>query len=243
MNLSATIAKMRAAGMTSEAIVLALECLVIESEKPAASLEEIRAERKREADRVRMADRRATVALQSRDTGEKKVPDKEIPHTPLEINLQEKTPSTRDVGVSSEELAFEAWNALAAALGLPRAQFLTPERRRKIRTRLAECGGLDGWRDALAKIRGSPWCQGENDRGWRADLDFLLQRKSFTKLMEGSYDGRSGRAQTAKRNSIHDTLDAIDAVTDEAIRRANGYGAEGGEEDFDQLPGLRKSAV
>ena len=228
--------------MSGEAIALALECIVLEA-PPAASLEEIRAERKREADRVRMAERRATVALQSRDTGQKKVPDKEIPHTPLEINLQEKIPSTRETPISVEEQAFEAWNALASAEGLPKAQFLTPERRRKIKTRLGECGGLDGWRDALAKIRGSPWCLGENASGWRADLDFVLQRKSFTKLMEGSYDGRPGQTQAAKRSPIHDTLAAIDAVADEAIRRAGGHGEEGSEEDSDLLPGLRQSAA
>jgi hypothetical protein len=190
-----------------------------------------------------MAERRATVALQSRDTEQKKVPDKEIPHTPLEINLQEKIPSTRETPIPVEDSAFEAWNVLATDEGLPKAQFLTPERRRKIKSRLAECGGLDGWRDALAKIRGSPWCLGENASGWRADLDFVLQRKSFTKLMEGSYDGRPGRTQAARHNPIHDTLAAIDAVADEAIRRATGHSEEGREEDFDLLPGLRKSAA
>jgi hypothetical protein len=39
--------------------------------------------------------------------------------------------------------------------------------------------------DALER---SAFCRGENDRGWRADFDFLLQPKSFTKLLEGAYD-------------------------------------------------------
>ena len=58
MNLSATIQRLEEEGFTPDQIVKMLKCLVL-GEQPAASLEEIRAERKREADRVRMAERRA----------------------------------------------------------------------------------------------------------------------------------------------------------------------------------------
>lgn len=81
MNVTETIAKMKAAGLTAEAIVTALECVVIEQPRaPELTADEMRAQRKREADRVRIAQCRATIALQSRDTEVKK----EIPHTPLE---------------------------------------------------------------------------------------------------------------------------------------------------------------
>src|SRR5690606_31060409 len=67
---------------------------------------------------------------------------------------------------------------------------LTEERRAKLRQRLADAGGLDGWRAALDKLARSPHCTGQNDRGWRADLDFLLQKSSFLRLLEGRYDPR-----------------------------------------------------
>lgn len=86
------------------------------------------------------------------------------------------------------QLAFDAWNDLAIDLALPIAQVLTPERKTKLRRRLEECGGLEGWAAALARIRGSPFLLGKNDRRWKADLDFVLQKKSFTRLMEGSYE-------------------------------------------------------
>lgn len=237
MNLSATIQRLEEEGFTPDQIVKMLKCLVL-GEQPAASLEEIRAERKREADRVRMAERRATVALQSRDTEEKKVSDKEIPHTPLEINFQENNYSPREGGKSDEELAFDAWNDLASQADLPKAQVLTAERRRKLKARLAECGGIDGWHGALAKIRGSPWCRGENDRGWRADLDFVLQSKSFTRLMEGSYDGRSpGRHEAVGGvNSRSENERILASILAEAKRR------EDGEGDSD-LPGFDARAA
>lgn len=82
--------------------------------------------------------------------------------------------------------AFEKWNDVARMAGLPVAKSLTPTRRRQIRARLA-ADGLDGWCEALAAVADSPLCLGQNERGWRADLDFVCQPKSFAKLREGSY--------------------------------------------------------
>ncbi|MGE0718530.1 MAG: hypothetical protein AB7P02_23990 [Alphaproteobacteria bacterium] len=90
------------------------------------------------------------------------------------------------------EAAFAEWNALADEVDLPKAQVLTKPRRAALRQRLHEAGGIEGWRGAMARIRGSPFLRGENDRGWRADLDFVLQAKSFTRLLEGAYDGKPG---------------------------------------------------
>lgn len=84
--------------------------------------------------------------------------------------------------------AVQLWNALADELDLVRAQTVNATRLKHLRARLAECGGIEGWRAALGRIRGSPFLLGQNERGWKADLDFVLQQKSFTRLMEGSYD-------------------------------------------------------
>lgn len=88
------------------------------------------------------------------------------------------------------ELAFQAWNTLAEQTGLPKAQILTQPRRSSLAKRLTECGGLEGWNAALDKVRCSHFLNGGGDRGWKVDLDFVLQASSFAKLMEGSYDDR-----------------------------------------------------
>lgn len=97
--------------------------------------------------------------------------------------------------------AVSAYNLTAEAAGWPKVRALSKERRAALRARLAEAGGIEGWHAALAKARASPLCNGQNDRGWVASFDFLTQRKSFTRLMEGNYDERpacnrpsSGRA-------------------------------------------------
>ncbi len=51
---------------------------------------------------------------------------------------------------------------------------------------------MDGWSAALAMLASSPHCLGQNDRGWRASLDFLLAPASFLKLIEGQYQARPG---------------------------------------------------
>ena len=107
--------------------------------------------------------------------------------------------------------AIEAFNELAVEFNLPRAQLINSKRRRMVRLRLRDAGGLKGWAAALEKIRGSPFCQGKNDRGWRIDLDSLCQPKTFTNLMEGRYDDRRSQNQS--------DYDARRAEQGEALRR------------------------
>jgi len=86
-----------------------------------------------------------------------------------------------------------AYNDAAADAGWPQAQKLTKARAAALKARLKDCGGLEGWVGALARARASPHLCGQNDRGWTASLDFLIQQSSFAKLMEGNYDPRIGR--------------------------------------------------
>lgn len=85
------------------------------------------------------------------------------------------------------EHVVEAWNEMASRCGLPRIAKLTPQRRRQLLARLRQ-NTIEEFTEAILAIERSPFLRGENDRGWRADFDFLLQPKSFTKLIEGSYD-------------------------------------------------------
>lgn len=143
---------------------------------------------------------------------------------------------------SEEKLAFEAWNDLAQDLSLAKAQQLTPERKSKLKARLAECGGLDGWLVAMGKIRGSPFLRGDSG-DWRATLDFVLQKSSFMKLMEGAYDDRPGqkRASANRGASLRDAFAALDAVADAAVSRAGGLRPEDHEAPLGDVPRLRES--
>jgi uncharacterized protein YdaU (DUF1376 family) len=110
-------------------------------------------------------------------------------------------------------LAVSAYNEAAEAAGWPKVQVLSSSRRSALRARLKEAGGVTGWEQALARARASPHLCGQNDRGWRANFDFLTRQSSFAKLMEGNYDpaprnllGKSNPNANPASRAIHDAL-------------------------------------
>jgi hypothetical protein len=107
------------------------------------------------------------------------------------------------------KLAFQLYNEMASRAKLPRAQSLNKDRAGKLRARLKEAGGIDGWKAAMTEVENSTFLTGANDRGWRANLDFILQQSSFTKIMEGQY--RRG----ATRNARADFMDGLAAWANE----------------------------
>ena len=102
---------------------------------------------------------------------------------------------------SDERAAFDLYNQTAEAAGLPKAQVFNDDRKHKIKLRLRDCGGLDGWRHALEKLATSKFLTGGNPRGWCASLDFMLKESTFTKLMEDTYESANGMENQIKRVS------------------------------------------
>lgn len=127
-----------------------------------------------------------------------------------EPNKKEDNPLTpKGGGVSHFEAlnAFEAYNARALLLGLPQASKLTPDRQRRISARLKDFGS-DGWAKALANLD-TPFLRGLTAHRFRADLDFICQPKSFSKLHDGGYapaETKSGVTHATDRNSSPRTL-------------------------------------
>jgi hypothetical protein len=84
------------------------------------------------------------------------------------------------------EHVLEAWNAMADRTGVPKAK-LTPERRKKLSTFIRR-HPVDDITEAISAIERSAFLRGENDRSWRADFNWMLEPRNFTKLTEGTYD-------------------------------------------------------
>ncbi len=116
------------------------------------------------------------------------------------------------------DAALEIYNATAVHAGLPKALKLTPSRKTKLKARLKDCDNdLIKWSAAMLRLSKSDYCTGKVN-GWRADLDFVLQEKSFTKLMEGSYDNRTTPVKTTAHQNTMDNIRSI-LADDEAKRR------------------------
>lgn len=122
------------------------------------------------------------------------------------------------VTVDPLQAAFQAYNELAAEIGIPKAKLLTPARRAHLKKRIAE-HGPESWATALQAIKVSSFLRGRNDRSWTADFDFMLQPSSYTKLIEGSYradlggpgDGRQPTGFGGGRATRVDRLRSFDA--------------------------------
>lgn len=102
------------------------------------------------------------------------------------------SPVVSDETTPSPELKIEhvveAWNDLCADFRtLKPVSRLTPGRRKRISTRIAE-ETVDDFTEAIDSIRRSPFLRGDSDRGWRATFDWMLKPENFTKLVEGNYD-------------------------------------------------------
>ncbi len=85
------------------------------------------------------------------------------------------------------------WNARASE-SLPRVERLTASRRKAIAAALREVP-LDRWGEILDRLNGWRFAAGENDRGWKASLDWLLARDkngawNYLALLEGAKGAR-----------------------------------------------------
>lgn len=81
------------------------------------------------------------------------------------------------------------WNLMAKPLKIPLIQRLSDTRDAKLRARLSEIGGIEGWFVMLDKIRESRFLRGDSGQ-WRVFFDWVLNPTNLTKIMEGNYDDR-----------------------------------------------------
>lgn len=129
----------------------------------------------------------------------------DTPETETETIPETEGEAEREGEKGEFSAAVEAYNFVAMKHTLPRCQNLTEARKKALRRRLKESGGVEGWKHACDLLDRSAFLTGKNDRGWRANFDFMLQAKSFTKLMEGGYDsfkspgGKNGKPDYDER--------------------------------------------
>ena len=87
----------------------------------------------------------------------------------------------------------DMWNETCK--GLLNVHVLSKSRKSKIKTRVAEMGGLEKAMETIgkmfAKVSESKFLNGDNDRSWKAGFDWLFENdKNWVKVMEGNYDNR-----------------------------------------------------
>jgi hypothetical protein len=117
----------------------------------------------------------------SKDDSNKSIPtQKPKKQPPLESKPKTKSYYTQGF--------LDAWNGYCGTL--PKAQKLSEKRKRQIRSLLKENEDLTYWETVIKRLASSDFCTGKNDRGWTANIDFLLRPDTHLKIMEGQYDNK-----------------------------------------------------
>jgi len=106
--------------------------------------------------------------------------------------IREDKKETKD---KRENTPFEKVVILWNKSNTPRVERLTNKRKAAIRQlckdyTLEQIGGVF---DQVPKIE---WMNGKNDRGWRANFDYVTRPDAFLKIFEGSYEASQGTAST-----------------------------------------------
>ena len=115
----------------------------------------------------------------------------------VEVEKEKKLPPTPSGGGVSLSSLLGLWNSHAAPAGLRTCRVASPERRRPLAARLAEHPErreVAWWDGYFAAIAARPWCRGENDRRWVADLDYALQSKTCVAYEEGKWNHTAQQA-------------------------------------------------
>lgn len=79
------------------------------------------------------------------------------------------------------------YNSLASEVGLPQCRLLTATRKKHIAARWREYPDLESWTNFWGYVKAQPFLSGQNDRGWRCDIEWLMKPNNFAKVLEGSY--------------------------------------------------------
>lgn len=113
--------------------------------------------------------------------------DKPLIRAPGNSNSNSNSKSNNKRGSGGKNI-FDLWNEHSQEL--PKANALSDKRKKAADSRWSEKPDLKYWQQVIQKIAASSFCNGGNDRGWKADFDFLVRPDTHLKAMEGKYDNK-----------------------------------------------------
>jgi hypothetical protein len=95
----------------------------------------------------------------------------------------------------------DLWNKVCG--DLPKVNTLSDSRVRKIRLCLKQ-QSIDYWRKVFERMNRTPFLNGEGDRGWRADFDWIIKNaENADKVMSGSYDRAPRKTEKVKEAGFY----------------------------------------
>lgn len=115
----------------------------------------------------------------------------------LSSSLSSQDSSSKDKGISQTAPSAHAlphlaklWNQHRGTLA--EVKGCSGTRRRQAEARWRDNPSTEYWAEIISRLARSPFCTGDNERGWRASFDFLIRPETHHKVTEGKYDGHTG---------------------------------------------------
>lgn len=153
-----------------------------------------------------------------KENGEKT--DKNPIKTPKKPLTDEKKPSNANVNVNANANVNDNVNAndikeipnnvqdvvdLYHTLcpSLPKVRVITNKRTKAIKSFLKQYD-IDTIKEAFEKAEASDFMKGQNDRGWKADIDFLTNANNVAKVLEDKYKNKQTDTTTGTNNNFFD---------------------------------------
>ena len=105
-----------------------------------------------------------------------------------EYNNNINISSSKKEDATEARKVFDFYNQSVVNTKLPKCIKLTEKRKKSIEARIKDFG-IEKVYEAITKVTTSNFCNGGGNRGWKADIDFIINPNSFVKILEGKYDG------------------------------------------------------
>ncbi|MFT0463968.1 DUF4373 domain-containing protein [Bacteroides thetaiotaomicron] len=84
---------------------------------------------------------------------------------------------------------------------LPSIKSMTETRKKAVKARIAQYG-KESIRTVFNLVLQSSFLLGGNDHNWKCDFDWIFKQANYTKILEGTYNGKRTDSATTRRESV-----------------------------------------
>jgi predicted phage replisome organizer len=109
----------------------------------------------------------------------------------IEKREKKKTMDSKESPSSSSSKQVDEFISLYHDIckSLPKIRVVSDTRKKAIKTLLSKIS-LEEIKEAFEIIEKTPFLKGDNDRGWKPNIDFLVKHDNIIKILEGFYDSK-----------------------------------------------------
>lgn len=133
----------------------------------------------------------------------------------IEKNIKRKEEEEKEI---KRKKIVELYNSNCSSL--PKIQKVTDKREKSIDNFLKEFS-INQFKDICIKANSSDFLTGINERGWKADFDFIMRIDKATAILEGKYDNKESIKHDEKKETEEEKNKRRAKELEETIKNAS----------------------